>query len=408
MKKLVLLILILFLTAISSFNGKLFSQNSFNMTPPMGWEPWNIDHCGGLYQWDEAYYKKLADFFVYSGLRDLGYKYLTIECGSHYRDNNGVWQPDSVKFPNGFEPVIKYIHENGLMVRAYGDAGRTVCCCNQMGSYSYYYEDAQRWVDLGFDGVKIDWCGGDKQNLDPKTQYLEIKRAIDKTGKKDFNIEICCWGLGNPWLWGRNAGHIWRASGDIDGELINGKWIYTPGGSWGALMRNIDSNRHPESEYVGPGNGWNYADMLIVGVPGGLTAMEERTQFSMWAIMASPLFLGNDVFNMSDSTRNTIMNKEIIAIDQDKSGIQGEVVKEFNNGQLQIWSKPLTDGSVAVALFNRSEKDYEITVNFADIKMAAKSKVRDIWNNKDYKNVKDKYTSKVKAHEAVILKISEF
>ena len=101
------------------------------------------------------------------------------------------------------------------------------------------------------------------------------------------------------------------------------------------------------------------------------------------------------------------MNKEIIEIDQDKSGIQGDVVKEFNDGQLQIWSKPLADGSVALALFNRSDIDNEITVNFADLKLAAKCKVRDIWNNKDFTNVKEKYTSKVKAHEAVILKISE-
>lgn len=398
---------ILLLTAICIINIKLFSQSSFNMTPPMGWEPWNIDHCGGLYKWDEAYYKKLADFFVNSGLRDLSYKYLTIECNSQYRDKNGDWQADTNTFPNGIEPVIKYIHDKGLMVRTYTDAGRNVCCCNIMGSYSHYYEDAQRWVDLGFDGVKIDWCGGKEQNLDPKTQYLEFKRAVDKTGKKDFNIEICSWGEGNPCLWGRNAGQIWRTSGDIDCELVNGQWNFTIGGSWNALKRNIDSNRHPKPEYSGPGIGWNYADMLVVGVPGGLNALEERTQFSMWAIMASPLFLGNDVFNMSDSARNTIMNKEIIEIDQDKSGIQGDVVKEFNDGQLQIWYKPLADGSVALALFNRSDIDNEITVNFTDLKMAAKCKVRDIWNNKDFTNVKEKYTSKVKAHEAVILKISE-
>lgn len=387
---------------IMSNSLNLFSQNNFNSTPPMGWEPWNIDHCGNSYQWDNTFHKELADFFVSSGLRDLGYTYLTIECGAHYRDDNGVLQADSVNFPNGFKPVTKYIHERGLKARAYVDAGRGVCCCIDTGSYSYYYVDARQIINWGFDGVKIDWCGGNEMNLDPETQFKEFKRAFDKTGKEAFNIEICCWGLNEPWIWGREAGHMWRTSGDID-LIFGGEWL---GGKWEALLRNIDENRHPNPKYVGPGKGWNYADMLVVGLPGGLTEREERTQFSMWSIMASPLILGNDVFNMSEHTKNTIMNKEIIAINQDKLGIQGRVVKEYKNGVLQVWSKPLIDSSVAVALFNRSENDDKITVNFHDIKMPTKCKVRDIWNDKNFANVKNSFSSKVKAHETIILKIT--
>ena len=302
--------------------------------------------------------------------------------------------------------MIDYIHSRGLKVRAYTDAGRTVCCCNKMGSYSYYYEDAQRWVDLGFDGVKIDWCGGREMNLDPKTQYMEFKRAVDKTGKKDFHIEICAWGYDKPWLWGRNAGTIWRTESDIDGENITNQWVAEFGGHWHLLVRNIDRNRHPQPEYVGPGKGWNYPDMLEVGVPGGLNETEEKTMFSLWAIMASPLFLGNDVLNMPEYAKNILMNKEVIAIDQDKLGIQGDVVKEYLNGQLQIWVKPLYDGSLAVALFNRTEKEENISVNWADLNMPLKCKVRNIWEAKDLGEQNDKYTVNVKSHETVLLKIN--
>ena len=253
----------------------------------MGWEPWNIDHCGSRYKWDEEYYKKLTDFFVGSGLRDLGYTYLTIECSDHYRDKNGLWQSDTISFPNGYKPVIDYIHKNGMKVRAYTDAGRKVCCCMPEGSYAYYYEDIQRVADFGSDGIKVDWCGADEMALDPKTQFMEIKRAVEKTGKKDFHVEICTWGRGNPWLWGRNAGSIWRTGHDIDRDSVQA----TIGSSFKLLQRNTTQNRHPQTEYVGPGKGWNYPDMLEVGVAGGLNEIEEQTQLSLWVIMAAPLFL---------------------------------------------------------------------------------------------------------------------
>lgn len=368
----------------------------------MGWEPWYIDHCGNAYKWDQSYYKRLADFFVTSGLRDLGYKYLTIECGDHYRDKEGHIQPNLQKFPDGFKAITDYIHKRGLKVRAYTDAGKGKCCCFEgSGSFGHYRDDARSWVKFGFDGVKVDWCGGDREHLDPKTQYLELADAIEKTGHP-FCIEICSWGRGNPWEWGRNAGTFWRTGGDLDHEDS----IFKRHGDWTILMRNLDANRHPDPKYVGPGKGWNYPDILLVGLPGGLNETEERTQFSMWAMMASPLFLGNDVFSMPQYAREIVMNKEVIAIDQDPLGIQGDVVKEYDNGKLQVWAKPLKDGSKAVALLNRDVTARRITVSWNDIGISGEWLVRDLWEHVNRGNFGSQYTAQVPSHGTVLLKIS--
>lgn len=390
------LVIVLMLMASSADSRPLVNQ-----TPPMGWEPWNIDHCGNQYKWDEEFYEKLADFLVSSGLRDLGYNYLTIECGDHYRDKNGHIQANLEKFPKGFKAMTDYIHAKGLKVRAYTDAGEGKCCCFEgAGSLGRYEDDAKRWVEFGFDGVKIDWCGGDSKSLDPKRQYLQFAEAIRMTNHP-FCIEICCWGKGNPWVWGRNAGSFWRTSGDIDADA-NTK----TGGSWSTLVRNLDDNRYPDSQFVGPGNGWNYADMLLVGHPGGLNAIEQRTQFSMWAIMASPLFLGNDLFNMPQYAKKIVMNKEVIAVDQDALGIQGDAVKEYYHGKLQVWAKQLGNGSKAVALLNRDTAPHQITVNWADIGISGKWMVRDMWEHIDKGEFTQGYKAEVESHAAVILKFS--
>jgi len=331
-------------------------------------------------------------------LRDLGYKYLTIECGDHYRDKAGHVQPSRDTFPSGFNAITAYIHKKGLKARTYTDAGEGKCCCFEgTGSLGHYEDDARRWVAFGFDGVKIDWCGGDDKGLDPRTQFLQFAEAIRKT-QHPFCVEVCCWGKGKPWMWGRNAGAFWRTSGDIDTGGM--------GGVWKTLMRNLDANRHPEAAYVGPGRGWNYPDMLEVGLPGGLNETEERTQFSMWAIVASPLFLGNDVFNMPPYARDIIMNKEVIAVDQDPLGIQGDVAKEYDGGKLQVWIKRLKGGSKAVAVLNRDTTARRITLHFGEIGISGNCLVRDLWEHRDTGGLTDSYTADVPSHGVAMLRLS--
>jgi alpha-galactosidase len=371
----------------------------------MGWEPWNFDHCGNMYQWDEEYYKKLGDFFAVSGLRDDGYKYLTIECMDHYRDKNGHIQPNLRKFPHSFNTITNYIHKRGLRVLTYTDAGKGKCpeTFSGAGSFGHYEDDVKQWEKWGFDGVKVDWCGGNAEHLDPRTQYLQFADAVKKT-HRPFCIQICSWGKGNPWAWGRDAGTLWRTSGDIDYDSKES--ASKIGGDWNALMRNLDANRHPDARYVGPGKGWNFPDMLEVGVPGGLNETEERTQFSMWAIVASPLFLGNDVFNMPRYARRIVMNKEVIAVDQDALGVQGDVVKEYDNGKLQVWAKQLHDGSKAVALLNRDDSAQEITVRWRDLGISGKWLVRDLWEHMNKGEFTDHYPGRAPPHGTILLKIS--
>ena len=216
-------------------------------------------------------------------------------------------------------------------------------------------------------------------------------------------MEICTWGVGNPWEWGRYAGTMWRTCADVDWCEDQKNFI---GGCFSSLVRNINANRHPDKEFVGPGKGWNYADMLLVGIKQGLKEIEERSQFSMWAIMASPLFLGNDVFSMSEATKNILMNKEVIDVDQDPLGVQGDVVKEYNNGIIQIWEKDLFDGSKAVALFNKNNETQIITVNWSDIGISGDYKIRDLWEHADKGISNNQFSAEVSAHGTTMLKIS--
>lgn len=382
--------------------GTSVCTSQTNSLPAMGWEPWYIDHCGNSSSWDEGYYRRVADFMVSSGLKELGYTWLTIECGDHSRDKDGQIQPNPAKFPRGFNPIADYIHQRGLKVRAYSDAGYGKCCCFEgAGSRGHYQDDLRRWIGFGFDGAKIDWCGGHDEKLDPQTQFLQFAHQIKETGKP-FPLEICTWGEGNPWEWGKDVGGFWRTGGDIDGGQPAANH-----GDWHLLMKNLDANRHPGPDHVGPGEGWNYPDVLLVGLAGGLNETEEQTQFGMWAMMASPLFLGNDLFNTPPYAWKILKNREVIAIDQDPLGMQGDVVKEYDEGNLQVWAKQLQDGSRAVALLNREDKPQRITVFWSDLGVSGRWKVRDLWNHADKGVFDGRYSRTVPSHGTALLKLSQ-
>lgn len=384
-----------------------FALPESNRVPPMGWEPWNFSHCDSRYAWDEAYYDKLAHVFVTSGLRDAGYTYVTIECHEYHRDAAGRIQADARTLPHGFRRFTDRLHAVGLKARFYTDAGVGRCdndlLFDSPGSYGHYAEDAEQWRAFGFDGVKIDWCGGYAEHRDPEKQYREFAQSMFQQNP-NFSVEICSWGQGSPWKWGRFAGTFWRTGTDIDWAGGNGALTF--GGHWAWLLRNIDANRHPDTAFVGPGKGWNYPDMLEVGVPGGLNEMEERTQFSMWAMMASPLILGNDVFKMSPYTRETLLNHEVIAIDQDALGVQGDVIWEDASNKVQVWSKPLHDGTWAIAVLNRDEEAHAVDVRWESLGLKGPQRVRDLWRHKEMAHSAEKLQIRVSGHETAVLKLS--
>ena len=209
---------------------------------------------------------------------------------------------------------------------------------------------------------------------------------------------MCEWGTAKPWLWAKNTGNLWRTTGDIfDSFSVKDSkrdWAHT-------LLEIVDLNE-PLWPYAGPGH-WNDADMLEVG-NGGMTPAEYRSHFSLWAMMASPLMAGNDVAHMDESTRSILLNKEVIAVDQDALGAQGHrVVKD---GTSEVWTKPLSGGAMAVLLFNRGDAPATITATAAQLGISrARAQVRDLWAHKSRGQMKGTITATIEPHGVAMFRV---
>lgn len=359
-------------------------------TPIMGWSSWNAFRI----HINEQLIREQADALVSSGLKDAGYSYVNLDDGYvGGRNQNGVLQPNS-KFPSGMKALADYIHSKGLKAGIYTDAG-TVRCASIYdndpnfpeggGSYGYRQTDFETFVDTwGYDFVKVDWCGGQRQNLDPQTEYTNIKRILD-TLSKDVIYEVCNWAF--PGAWVTDIASQWRVSGDI-----------AP--NFNSITHIIDLNANL-AKYAGPGH-FNHMDMLQVG--NGMTYEEDKSHFSMWAIMASPLIAGNDLRTMSEKTKSILTNKEVIAVNQDPLGIQG--TRAVKNGNQEVWMKQLQDPTTkAVALFNRGNSAAQMKVDWKDVGINGSASVRDLWEHKDKGVFDESYSVTVPAHGIVMLKI---
>lgn len=357
-------------------------DNGLALTPPMGWNPWNRFGC----DINAQLVRETADALVASGMRDAGYRYVVIDdCWQIARDGNGNLYADPHRFPGGIQPLAEYVHARGLKLGIYTDAGH-LTCARRPGSLGYEYQDAAAFAAWGVDYVKIDWCY--TQGLDARTQYAKWRDAIARTGRP-MVLSICEWGTNAPWEWGAEVGHLWRTTGDIAPR-------------WSSVTRIIDrNNRH--AAVAGPGR-WNDPDMLQVGNR-GMTYEEQRTHFSMWAIMAAPLIAGNDIRAMSPETLSILLNTEVIAVDQDPLGIQGTPIWDSGRGQ-QVWLKPLADGSRAVVLFNSAGTAADISVTWEMIGLpAGAAHVRDLWAHADRGAIEGGYTATVAPHGVVMLRI---
>jgi alpha-galactosidase len=167
-------------------------------------------------------------------------------------------------------------------------------------------------------------------------------------------------------------------------------------------MSEIGFSQNGLEEFAGPGH-WNDPDMLEVG-NGGMSRDEYRTHLALWAILAAPLLAGNDLRTMNAETRELLTNSEVIAVDQDPKGLQGHRVWE--EGPLEIWAKPLADGSQAVGLFNRTEAAFKIRLDSKLIGVPPTANLRDLLDHKDLGAIKDSYTAEVPQHGVVMLRVS--
>ncbi|GGG63587.1 glycoside hydrolase family 27 protein [Edaphobacter dinghuensis] len=367
-------------------------ENGLARTPPMGWNSWNKYACKGI---NEGVVRETADAMASNGMKDAGYQYVIIDdCWQTGRDAEGNIVVDKEKFPNGIKAVADYVHSKGLKFGIYTDAG-TETCGGRPGSLGHEYQDARQYAEWGVDYLKEDWCHT-VPGQNSEASYTVMRDALKASGRPIL-FSICEWGSTKPWLWAGPIGNMWRATGDIQDCWDCKK-------SWGGngvtqildLMDGIES-------YAGPGH-WNDPDMLEVG-NGGMTTTENRAHFSMWALFSAPLLAGNDIEHMSADTKEILLNKEVIAIDQDALGQQGRRVKK--DGDLEIWSKQLADGGRAVALLNRSAAAANISVKWTDIGYpnTLSASVRDLWAKKDVGQKTGGYSAEVPSHGVVMIKV---
>ena len=366
------------------------------LTPPMGWNSWNKFACNV----SEDLIQGTADAMVKSGMKDAGYEYIVIDdCWQVRRDANSNVVADPQRFPHGMKAVGNYIHSVGLKFGIYSDAGSKTCQ-GRPGGLGHEYQDAIQYAAWGVDYLKYDWCNSTTQ--DAKASYANIRAALDASGRS-IVLSICEWGTAKPWLWGKEVGgNLWRTTGDISDKWEGStKW---PDGSCcsNGMLANLDLQVGLAS-YAGPGH-WNDPDMLEVG-NGGMTDTEYRSHFSLWSILAAPLIAGNDLRNMRPEIQNILTNKEVIAVDQDSLGREGERVGK--DGNLEVWAKQLKDGSRAVVLFNRGGTEEKITaawdaLGYPDHLAAS---VRDLWQHKDLGKFTGKFSSSVASHSVAMVTV---
>ena len=335
MKKLLLLSAV----ALLSLSAAAQKFDRLALTPPMGWNSWNKFHCDV----SETLIMKAADAMISSGMKDAGYEYIVIDdCWQVSRDENGEIVCDPERFPHGMKYVADYVHSKGLKFGIYSSAG-TVTCQRRPGGFGHEYQDARTYARYGVDYLKYDWCGSTTQ--DAKSSYTNMSNALYAAGRP-IVFSICEWGSNKPWEWAGTVGHLWRTTGDISDN-------------WNS-MTDIFEKQRELSRYAGPGR-WNDPDMLEVG-NGGMTTEEYRTHFSLWCMLASPLMAGNDLENMTPETKSILLNKEMIAIDQDTLGRQATCYRD--NGDYQIWVKTLSNNEKAVCLLNKSDEKKSVLVDF--------------------------------------------
>ncbi|WP_294391676.1 glycoside hydrolase family 27 protein [uncultured Sphingomonas sp.] len=351
-------------------------------TPPMEWSSWN--HFAAAI--DDRTIREIADHLVSSGLRDAGYRYINVDDG---------WQgdraPDGTIRPNARFPDMKaladYVHARGLKIGIYSSPGPKTCA-GFVGSHGHVAQDAASFAAWGIDYLKYDLCSGEglyRTAAEVKLAYQEMGQALRATGRP-IVYSLCQYGRDRVGTWGRDVGgHLWRTTGDIEDTY--------------ASMSGIGFDRNGDPAAAGPG-GWNDPDMLEAG-NGGMSDDEYRTHMTLWAIMAAPLMLGNDLRTMSPATIALLENRGVIAIDQDPLGRQGRRIRK--DGGAEIWAKPLRDGSVAIALFNRSEAARPVAFTAEDASLKRIGSLRDVWAGVPDNPARRSWT--LPAHGAVLLRL---
>lgn len=398
MKKAFLQIIILILMAfyfISAMSRKPGSApradfDGLALTPPMGWYPWNTF---GQDPQTENLIKEIVEALVESGMREAGYKYIGPDEGiCFYRAENGRLTTNLERYPSGLRGLGDYIHQRGLKYALYTDAGNLTCSRAMPGTRGHEMEDMQQFAEWRCDYLKVDWCNTKGQDI---VQTYTLLDEAQRAAGRPIVHSLCSWGVGEPWKWAAAVAHLWRTTGDI----------CEPGRADRNSALEIVFANEKLYEYAGPGY-WNDPDMMIVGMP-GLSEAQNRSLFSLWCIMSAPLIAGNDLRQMSESTRQILTNLEVIAVDQDPLGIQGHLIRQ--DEQISIWGgKKLFDGSQAVLIFNQSQSPSQITISWDEFGFGQQTAlyVRDLWKHQTSGPITRGLSLTVPPNDVIMLRLS--
>lgn len=389
---------------------------------PMGWNSWNS--FANIV--NSRIVQQQAKALASNGMKDAGYEYVVIDEGwwLGQRDVAGNITVNPQQWPailpgqkdGDMSNIAAYIHSLGLKAGIYTDAGRDGCSMYpdsgpkllHTGSEGHYDQDFLQFSKWGFDYVKVDWCGGDKERLSGAVQYAQIAHAIQNaqstTGRK-LSFSICEWGSQNPWVWGPGVGGIestlWRTGGDIIPPVVES--LHDPDHERRVItadnvLRSFDAGLHPEAQHTGY---YNDLDMMVMGMR-GMTNSLDRTHMGLWAISSAPLMVGSDLTRLSPATLSLLTNREALAIHNDPYGLQPIQVDEPSPG-IQIWVKPMAiAGRRAIGILNRTDTATQVTIHWDKLGLKGSPKsLRDVWNGQNIEAANS--TVSVPAHDLALL-----
>lgn len=378
---------------------RIVAGDTLALTPPMGWNSWNV---WGLAV-DNDKVKAAADVFLSSGLADRGYNYINIDDGweAPARNSNGEIVTNE-KFPD-IKATSDYVHSKGLRFGIYSSPG-TKTCGGYLGSYQHELQDAETYSKWGVDYLKYDWCSytevcPDMGNLDEQKKPYQLIGDCLKKQPRDIVLSMCQYGMGNVWKWGGSVGgNSWRTTYDIED-------------TWDC-MKDIGFYQSVTAPYAKPGN-FNDPDMLVVGWVGWgpklrvsrLTASEQYTHMSLWALLSAPLLIGCDLTRLDDFTMNLLGNSEVIDIDQD--ALVKSALPAIKDPLYEVWVKELEDGSKAIGIFNLDKNEKTISVDWTKLGIAGKQSVRDVWRQKNIGSFDKTFETTVLPHGVTLIKVTK-
>ena len=367
------------------------------LTPPMGWNSWNY-FAGKVTDKD---IRDSADQIVSTGMKDAGYIYVNIDdTWEGERDATGLLHTNE-KFPD-MKALADYVHSKGLKIGIYSGPG-TKTCAKYAASLGHEEQDAKMYADWGIDYLKYDLCSFipdvmQKQQPNDKAAQMKLMiAAYEKMGKalqstgRPIVFSLCQYGWDSVWEWAPAlGGNSWRTTGDISAH-------------WDS-MYTILSEQEGLEKYAGPGH-WNDPDMLEVG-NGKLTLAENRTHFSMWAMLSAPLLAGNDLPHMKPEIKEILTSKEVIALDQDKLGKQASRV--YSEGEVDVWVKHLSGGATAIAVLNAGSdrlSTHPFHLSLAKLGLHGAQSGTDLWTGKAIE-LKDNMPIELPSHDILLVKIA--